>query len=232
MYDRNVMLISDICTSQRGSRTEASQESRNNLRPSVAVATQGNKIQGRQSHRSTRGGARHGSKARLRHRVGAGTGNPGGCGSTRPCRAANPIERPHTSSAFLLVSPPTSWTEAGQLRHAITSHAAAPLLRPVVLHAPPPHAFPFQESSGLPPILTPLFLPFRPLLVWAPSTARFPCVERINNDWAGRPPSPLWLRFVQFYALFIWIAGGAWVRSPWAVVVVGSLLRALLNGYF
>jgi len=65
-----------------------------------------------------RGGARRGTA--VRHRIGAGTANPGGCSSTRPCRAANPIQSKATpqstrlrgSISFLFL--PTS-TSAGFL---------------------------------------------------------------------------------------------------------------------
>jgi hypothetical protein len=105
MHDHNVMLIGDICTTQTGSRTEASQEGQNKLRPSVAVVIQGNKheiAKATEAHAAVRATV---AQARVRHRVGAGTGDPGGCGS----------------SGVLFGSG----------------------------LAPPLHAFPFQESSGL-----------------------------------------------------------------------------------
>jgi hypothetical protein len=83
----------------------------------------------RRSPRSTRGGARH--------RVKAVTGNPGGCGSRRPCRAANPIGRQHLLLRFRPCFPATRCTQAVQpAAHTVTAHAAACCASSTVLVRP------------------------------------------------------------------------------------------------
>jgi hypothetical protein len=123
------------------------------LRPSVAVVIQGNKheiAKATEAHAAVRATV---AQARVRHRVGAGTGNPGGCGSTRPCRAANPIERPRLLRFPPCFRPQRAGRKPARQQHTITAHAHAATSSSGVLFgsglAPPLHAFPFQESSGL-----------------------------------------------------------------------------------
>jgi hypothetical protein len=185
MHDHNVMLIGDICTTQTGSRTEASQEGQNNLRPSVAVVIQGNKheiAKATEAHAAVRATV---AQARVRHRVGAGTGNPGGCG-----RAVRPIQSSgRASSAFLLVfapnaldaSRPGSSTPSPRTRtrlRPVVEYCSGPALRhlsmPFLFRNPPAFSMPsLSPSAGVGPV-----------------DRAVPCVERINNDWRG-PAGPV-----------------------------------------
>jgi hypothetical protein len=150
MHDHNVMLIGDICTTQTGSRTEASQEGQNNLETVGSSGYPRQQARNRESHRSTRGGARHGCTS---EGAPQGRGRNRESGRLRPCRAANPIERPRLLRFPPCFRPQRAGRKPARQQHTITAHAHAATSSSGVLFgsglAPPLHAFPFQESSGL-----------------------------------------------------------------------------------
>jgi hypothetical protein len=190
MHDHNVMLIGDICTTQTGSRTEASQEGQNNLETVGSSGYPRQQARNRESHRSTRGGARHGCTSERGCATGSGPEQGIRAAAAVRGRAVRPIQSSgRASSAFLLVfapnaldaSRPGSSTPSPRTRtrlRPVVEYCSGPALRhlsmPFLFRNPPAFSMPsLSPSAGVGPV-----------------DRAVPCVERINNDWRG-PAGPV-----------------------------------------